>query len=243
MTGPFSLSGKHILVTGASSGIGRQCALGAARLGARVTLTARDPARLRETLEAMEGGEAHAALPFDLSDPGGIEAFAARVMEERGPLDGLCHCAGAGGARPLRDSGPAYVEGLFRINAFAFFQLVRSFSLRGRFRDGGSAVVLSSVAARRGNRCQGAYAASKGAVEAFLRPAALELAPRGIRVNAVACAAVDTPMSEDYLSAGPPPGQPLGAIPPEAAANAALFLLGDACPYITAAVLPVTAGA
>ena len=246
MTCPMSLAGKHILITGASSGIGRQCAIQASRLGARVSLAARDRQRLEETRAAMEDPGAHRCFPFDLERTGEIGGLVEAAVEEGGPLDGLCHGVGMAAGRPLRDCRPEFVQRVFRVHAFAFLELVRCLSLGGRLRDGASLVGVSSVAAQRGGVSQAAYAAAKAAVNGLVAPAALELAPRRIRVNAVAYAMVDTPMFREFMEASGDPRllerQALGVIDAASAANAVMFLLGDACPFITGAVLPVYAG-
>ena len=246
MINPMELTGKHVLITGGSSGIGRQCAIQASRLGAHVTLVSRSEEKLRETIQRLDRPEEHACYPFDLNETGQIEALVKRIVAERGAVDGFCHSAGIGTGRMVKSSKPAYVEKMFRIHEFAFIELVRCLAQKGCSNDGASFVGVSSVAAEKGNVSQGAYAAAKAGMNSFVRPAAQELSHRKIRVNTVAYAMVDTDMFQEFLENGGDnrvtERQFLGTIDVESAANAVMFLLGDACKFITASTLPVYAG-
>lgn len=245
MINPMDLSGKHILITGGSSGIGRQCAVQASRLGARVTLIARNEERLKETIERMDRPEEQACYPFDLNRTEGIENLVRTIIEERGSVDGFVHAAGIATSRMLKQTNPKFVEKMFRIHVYALIELVRCLSLKDHLHDGASLVTVSSCAAKVGNVSQGAYAAAKAGMEGFLNPVALELGHRGIRFNAVAYAFVMTDMTKEFLDYGDHSllsAQYLGFIDVESAANAVVFLLSDACRYITATVLPVSGG-
>lgn len=246
MINPMDLTGKHILITGGSSGIGRQCAIQASRLGARVTLVSRNEEKLRETIRMMDRPNEHACYPFDLNETDKIEALVKTIVAQRGAVDGFCHSAGIGTARMLKSSKSAYVEKMFRIHEFAFIELVRCLAQKGRSNDGASFVGVSSVAAEKGNLSQGVYAAAKASMNAFTRPVAQELSHRKIRVNTVAYAMVNTDMFQEFLGNGGDDKvlerQFLGTIDAESAANAIVFLLSDACKYITASTLPVYAG-
>lgn len=246
MVNPMELTGKHILITGGSSGIGRACAVQASRLGAKVTLIARNEEKLQETIFQAEHSEKHTFYPFDLNQTEGIEALVKQIVAERGPVDGFCHAAGIATARTLKTSKPAFVEKMLRIHLFAFFELVRCLSLKEHLNNGASLVGISSVAGEKGNISQEAYGAAKAGMNGFVYPAAQSLAPRGIRVNTVAYAMVDTDMYQEFLDNGGNPvlmqRQYLGVIDQESAANAVLFLLSDACKYITGSVFPVCAG-
>lgn len=247
MINPMELTGKHILITGGSSGIGRQCAIQASRLGARVTLISRREEKLRETIQMMDRPEEHAFYPFDLSQTDQIEALVERIVAERGAADGFCHSAGIGEVRAIKASKPAYVEKMFRIHEFAFVELLRCLVRKGRSNDGASFVGISSISAEGGIISQGVYAAAKASMNGLLGPAAKELAPRGIRINTVAYAMVDTDLYRETLEYNSEYGkvmeqQRLGLIDRDSAANAVMFLLSDACKYITASTLRVYAG-
>lgn len=245
MINPMDLSGKHILITGGSSGIGRQCAIQASRLGAGVTIIARSEERLMETIQMMDRPEEQACYSFDLSKTEQIEELVKTVITERGSVDGFVHAAGIADVRTLKQTKPKFVEKMFRIHTYALFELVRCLSLKDNLNDGASLVTISSAAAKVGNISQGAYGAAKASMEGFLNPVALELGPRGIRFNAVAYAFVMTDMTKEVLDYGDPKvlsAQYLGFIDTESAANAVIFLLSDACKYITSTVLSVSGG-
>lgn len=246
MINPMELTGKHVLITGGSSGIGRQCAVQASRLGARVTIIARSEEKLRETIQMAQRPEEHACYPFDLNEIEKIETLVKTIAAERGAVDGFVHAAGIGTSRMIKSAKPGFVEKMFRIHEFAFIELVRCLARRGHSNDGASFVGISSVAAEKGNISQGAYAAAKASMNAFVRPAAQELSDRKIRVNTVAYAMVGTAMFQEFLDSGGDPKvierQYLGTIDVESAANAVMFLLSDACRFITASTLPVYAG-
>jgi len=246
MINPMELTGKHILITGGSSGIGRQCAIQASRLGARVTLISRSEEKLRETIRLMDRPEDHAYYSFDLNETERIEPLIKTIAAERGAVDGFVHAAGIAPPRMLKQTKPQFVEKMFRIHGYAFIELIRSLTLKNYLKDGASLVGISSVAAEKGNPSQEAYTAVKASMNAFVRPVAQELAVRKIRINTVAYAMVDTDMFQDFLGYSIDgkvmERQLLGVIDVDSAANVVMFLLGDACKYITASTIPVYAG-
>ena len=246
MINPMDLSAKHIIITGGSSGIGRQCAIQASRLGARVTLIARREDRLQETVQMMERPENHRYFILDLSETEKIEDLVNEIVVQSGKVDGLCHAAGIVADRILKQCKPAYIEKILRIHFGAFAELIRCLSKKDNLNNQASLVGISSCAAEKGNIAQGAYAAAKAAMNGFIRPIAQELAPREIRVNTVAFAMVNTIMFQNFLENAVNlellKRQNLGLIDVESASNAVMFLLSDACRYITGTVLPVYAG-
>ena len=245
MINPLDLSNKHILITGGSSGIGRQCAIQASRLGAKVTLLARSEERLLETIHQSDHPEKHACYPIDLSETNCIEGLVKQIVTERGSVDGFVHAAGIAPVRMLKQTTPKFIEKMFRIHSYALFELIRCLSLGENLHDRASLVTVSSVAARRGNISQSAYGAAKASTEGFLNPIALELGHRGIRFNAIEYGFVDTVLAEDFMEYGDLSNlkpQYLGVIDKESAANLVMFLLSDACPFITATVIPCGGG-
>lgn len=246
MINPMDLTGKHILITGGSSGIGRECAIQASRLGAKVTIIARNAENLKKTIELMDDPSIHAMYDFDLNKTEEIEELISRIVQERGAVDGFCHAAGIGTARMLKISKPKFTEKMFRIHIFAFIEIIRTLSLKENLNAGASLIGISSVAAHKGNIGQSVYSSVKASMEGIISSVAMELGIRKIRINTVSFAMVDTAMYKEFLEYSGDSSlmekQYLGVIDTKKAANAVVFLLGDACPYITASNIPVWAG-
>lgn len=241
----FSLEGKRILVTGASSGIGRATAIAAAARGARIVLTARRAAALEETRRLCPG-EGHRVVAGDLTD----SAFLDGLLASGAPFDGLAHVAGVCPIEPVSAFALARAEAAMRINCLCFVELVRRLARPACHARGFSAVAVSSVSAAVGWNGGAVYCATKGALSASVRALAVELAPRGMRVNAVCPSNVQTPMFEagagrmmdDAARAALLKRQPLGLGEPEQVALPICFLLSDAASFVTGVNLPVDGG-
>ncbi|WP_102411426.1 SDR family oxidoreductase [Beduinella massiliensis] len=247
MINPMTLSDKHILITGASSGIGRSTCILASQLGARVTLIGRNEERLRESSEQMQPGN-HRYWIQDLSKIEEIRTLVKAIAKEQGAIDGLVHCAGIGKNRPIKMTKPEFIEENARIHYFAFAELLRCVSERGCYNEGASMLGISSIASIRGDRAQGAYAAAKGAMNALIHPYAKELAVKRIRLNTIAFGMVETEMYQEFKQSGGNDeelmrNQYLGAIPVENAAEVICFMLSDASRYMTGTNLIYDAGA
>ena len=245
---PMSLAGRRVLVTGASSGIGRATAVMAASLGADVVLTGRREAELARTVEMMERPDAHCVIAGDLKDGSFIDELAASAIKG-GKLDGFVHAAGTCSVVPVGVAAPAVLADSMAVGYDAFMLLMRKLTARASSNDGFSAVAVSSVSASAGWAGGSLYAGCKGAVEAAVRSLAVELAPRRIRVNAVCPAHVKTPLFEKLAEGMDEAAktallakQPLGLIEPEQVASAICFLLGDASSFVTGVSLPVDGG-
>jgi NAD(P)-dependent dehydrogenase (short-subunit alcohol dehydrogenase family) len=249
MKNPLQLEGKTILVTGASSGIGRATAVLLSQLGARVALVARNEERLRETLSSMQSGE-HWIQSSDLADLNQIPDWFSGLIEKTGPLDGFVHSAGMASLVPLRTMTTQHLDTVMRVNFYAAVSLCKELCKKQRHRPGSSIVLVASVAGLLGATARTAYSASKGALIAFSRSAAIELAKQKIRVNCVAPALVQTEMydeslrglTQDQLTALVDSTHPLGVGTPLDVAHAISFLLADTGRWITGSVLAVDGG-
>lgn len=248
---PMVLTGKQILITGASSGMGRQTAITASRLGARIICVARREKRLKETISLLSG-EGHRYYSVDLSDVSAIEEFVKRMNTECGCIDGLVHCAGDVVTRPLHMNKYDKMLGSFGAVYFAFTEIVRCLMKKGYFADGGSIVAVSSVSVTsvHGRKAKVAYSSARAALECTARCLASELAERRIRVNTVQAGLVETEMAQNYLSDNADSEkvrefdtrQLLGKIGVEEIANVFAFLLSDATTHITGANVLVDGG-
>lgn len=241
----FSLEGKTILVTGASSGIGRATAVEASALGARVVLTARRADELEAT-RRLCAGEGHLVVAGDVTDASFVEG----LLEKAGRLDGLAHVAGACPIEPVTGFVASRAEEAMRVNCLSFVELMKRLARPDRRAASFAAVAVSSVSAVVGWSGGAVYCASKGALSASVRALATELAPRGIRVNAVCPSNIRTPMFEagagrfcdEAGCAALLKRQPLGIGSPEQVARPICFLLSDAASFVTGVNLPVDGG-
>lgn len=248
MYNPMSLQGKRILITGASSGIGRSCAEVMSKLGARLILVARNNDRLKETYEQLEDNE-HQLAPFDLTDVEAIPKWISSLTSGSEPLDGLVHSAGIVFTSPLRGTKIADYERLMAINTTAAYSLAKGFRQRGVCRKPSALVFLSSIAGTRGQTGLSAYSSSKGALISLGRCLALELARDGIRVNTISPGMVETDMLyETNKLLTPEQSQklyesyPLGLGQPEDVAYAAAYLVADTGRWITGTNLVIDGG-
>ncbi|MCR5752136.1 MAG: SDR family oxidoreductase [Kiritimatiellae bacterium] len=241
-----NLTGKRVLITGASSGIGRACAIEAASLGASVILSGRREDALQETLGMMECPSSHQIIAGDIGD----SVFVKQLMDSSGKLEGLVHAAGVCPAVPVGVIDSAALVDSMRINYFAFMELMKYCSKKRYSNEHFSAVAVSSVSAEVGWSCGALYSGSKGAISAAIRSLALELAPKGFRVNAVCPSNIKTPMFDSLAGemndeaglAALKAKQPLGIGSPEQVAKPVCFLLSDAASFITGVNLPVDGG-
>ena len=245
MNTPFSIENKTILVTGATSGIGRATALTCAQLGANVVLTGRNVSRLEETLSMMCDVSKHCIIPADLTD----EAQVQGLLEKVPAVDGVACCAGVAEMKPFAFVTEEDVERVFRVNCFAPVMLVNKLLKAKKLNKGGSVVFVSSVdgpkVVHAGNSV---YSGSKSALVGLARNMAIDLASKKIRVNCVLPGTTDTLMirtenvTEEMLA------ETAKAFPlkrfaqPEEIANAIIFMLSDAASFVTGTELTVDGG-
>lgn len=241
---PFSLEGKTILVTGASSGIGRSAAIECSKLGAKIIITARNEERLNETLAAMEG-EGHEMFICDLSKTDKVTEMVASLPE----LQGLINNAGFTKAKPIQFIDEESFHDLLEVNTIAPMMLMKYLLRKKKLKSGASIVFTSSIAGL-GQTVVGnaMYTSCKGAISAFIACAALEMAQKGIRVNAVCPGMVDTnilaegiiteeQIVKDKLN------YPLGRYgTPEDVALAMIYLLSDASSWVTGTNMIIDGG-
>jgi 3-oxoacyl-[acyl-carrier protein] reductase len=246
----IDLSGKRILVTGGSRGIGRACCELAAAAGARVTIGYRferpaAEAVVRSIVEA--GGEAH-CVAAELADRGEADMLVDDAAERFGGLDVLINNHGIWKGSPIDEMSDDEWNEMIGINLSGAFHVIRAAVPHFKASGGGTIVNLSSTAGQRGEAGHSHYAATKGALISMTKSLAVELAPHGIRTNCVAPGWVDTDMSHETLS-GPRADEIRTAIPlgragtAEEIANAVLFLASPLAAFINGEILNVNGGA
>ena len=185
---------KRILVTGASSGIGRATSILLSQCQAKLVITGRNQLRLNETL-AMLNGDDHQSIVCDLNDENNVLAMLEQATISQ-PLSGIFHAAGAELVRPARMSITKHYDEIFSASVKSALALSRGASMKNIMIDGGAILFMSSVAGQRGNSGMSIYSASKSAIDGLTRSLAVEFAPRKIRVNSIASGAVFTEMHQ-----------------------------------------------
>lgn len=240
---------KYVMVTGATSGIGRAISVLLSRQNARVLLLGRDEKRLSEVVNGLTG-TGHQTLCQDLQDAASVEVLLKERVKTIGRIYGLCHCAGIAETRPLANAKANGVKAMFDINVVAGIEIARVVSRRDVTDEaGGSFLFISSVYGMVGKPGQIGYSASKGAVAAFARSMAVELSRRNIRVNVLSPGLVKTNMTQKAFSLlseeqvkAIEDAHPLGVGKPEDVARAAVFLLAPQSAWITGTNLVVDGG-
>lgn len=248
MYNPFSLENKTIIVTGASSGIGRQCAIDISRMGAKVVLIARNEQRLVDTLSQMEGA-GHSMYSYDLSQLDSIKTLVNQIVTEGGKLDGVICAAGIEKSAPIQLLAPTDYETVMKINTLSSFELVRHATSIKNINTPASIVFISSITSVIARKSTAAYSASKGALVSGARVMAAELAKRKIRVNCISPGTILTPLMQKFLSQLSEEdykkrveGFPLGLGEATDVSNVCIYLLSNASKWITGQNLIVDGG-
>lgn len=236
---PFHLREKTILVTGASSGIGREVAIQCAKVGARLVISGRDAVRLDETLGLLAGSD-HLAIAADLTDQHQLCA----LVEQTGMIDGVVHGAGVHGVMPIRLVTDTFLNHVMAINFNSPVLLTQRLLYQKKLRDGGSILFISSLAAHTGTIGVGPYSASKAALIGLARCLALEVSKRGIRVNTLSPGLVDTPLLQhnQIMLNEKASMYPLGIGRAEDVAYAAIYFLADASRKVTGTIFNLDGG-
>lgn len=245
----FSLRDRNILVTGASSGIGRECAIVLSRLGARLVLVGRNLPRLEAARKALSG-DAHLIIPQDITEYDKLEALVSASVERLGRISGFVHSAGMEKTLPMRSMRAGVYEKLFSINVISGLELARIIS-KNKYSEaiGGSFVFLASVMGFLGQPGKIGYCASKGALIPAAKAMALELAGKRIRVNCILPGVVETELTEAMFAGLPVEARsvienrhPLGFGKVRDVALACAYLLSDAARWVTGSCLTIDGG-
>lgn len=240
---PFSLEGKTILVTGASSGIGQGVAIACSKMGATVILNGRKQMKLEATVAQMEDGE-HRMIAADLTNNESVS----RMMEQLPSLDGVVHCAGIGQRVLCKVATEQDVNSVMDTNFKAPVLLQTELLKHKKVNKGASIVFIASISTWSPSIGNAFYSASKGALVSYANCLALELAPRKVRVNCISPAMVWTDLilqegvDEEQLKADEQkyPLKRYGT--PEDIANLVIYMLSDASAWMTGSNVKLSGG-
>lgn len=247
---PFSLQNKTILITGASSGIGKGIAIACANQGAKLLLLGRDLDRLKETLNLCENGKEHSFLSLDLQDDlNGTNNFQSFV-KSHSPIHGFVHAAGMSPTVPFKVMKKEQVLAAFQLNLFSSIEILQQLIKVGiKAPEGMSVLMIASVMSKVGEKGKSLYAMTKSAMIGMVKSLALEYADKKIRFNSISPAVINTPLSskseyrKDELAMGKVLDQhPLGLGEVEDIAHAAVYLLSDASRWTTGSNMIVDGG-
>lgn len=244
MVTPFHLTGKKILVTGATSGIGFQVVKSILAMGGVVIISGRNAEKLQQVREELGAGIIR-EIPCDLTQETAIENLADAVEN----LDGVVHCAGLVTPYPVRYLSFGKLDETMHLNFYAPAALTGQLDRKKKLSKGASMVFISSISAQHPHKGGTAYGASKSALESFSKVVAMEYSHRGIRSNTISPAMVNTPL---YQKASEDAGHasmqehidkyPLGIGQPEDVANAVIYLLSEASRWVTGTNLVLDGG-
>ena len=242
---PFSLEGKTILVTGASSGIGADTAVECSRMGASVIITGRNEERLGQTLAKLDisYGANHKMIAAELTDEDSLSS----LVNQIDAIDGLVNNAGVNRVKPVAFIKQEDLDYVFKSNTWAAVNLTRLLCKKKKLKKNGSVVFTSSVSAFFNAPGRALYAGSKAALTAFMRSFAVELADKGIRANAVHPGMVETKMISENLTEEEREkdmaNYPLKRYgKPEEVAWAIIYLLSDASAWVTGSSMVIDGG-
>lgn len=241
-----SLEGKVALVTGASSGMGEEITKAMAAAGARVVAVGRNQERLERVVAAAAGDVF--AIARDLTEDGAPQAVVDEAVGQMGKLDILANVAGIMELGPLAGTPVESLDRQYRTNVRAPFELTQA-ALPHLLQSGGAIIFISSMAALAAFPESAAYTATKGAIDAVARQLAVELAPQGVRVNAIAPGEIDTPMNTEFYAEHPEFVEEMEEFTPAGRlgratdiAPAAVFLASDMASFVYGVSLPVDGG-
>lgn len=244
MDNPFSLTGKTVFITGASSGIGKAVAIECSKMGASVIITGRNSARLTETYEKL-AGTGHEQIEGDLRESADLK----RIIEKLPSLDGVVHSAGIAKLVPTSFLTEEVISDVMGINFNAPLMLTQQLLRQKKINRNSSIVFISSISGTLCSSVGGSiYSASKGAVNGLIKGMALDLAPKSIRVNSVTPGMVDTKIFSDGAITDEQLQEDMKRYPlkrygkPEEIAYSVIYLLSDASSWVTGSNLLIDGG-
>jgi len=239
---PFNLSGKTILVTGASSGLGVSIAVESSRMGAKLVISGRDNKRLSETYSKLEGIE-NIQIVADLLEENDID----NLVEKLPVLDGIVFNAGVAKVTTVKYISKKNIDRVFQTNLISSIQIIQKLLKQGKIAKGGSIVFISSISSTRATVGNSLYAATKGGINSFAKVLALELVPKQITVNCIEPGFIKTSMIDDGIMTEDKLEEHYKSFPlrkgiPEDISYACVYLLSNAASWITGSTFVVDGG-
>lgn len=236
----YSLKEKTVLVTGASSGIGKGIAFRCSEAGSRMVITGRDSIRLDEVFQSLFDNE-HMQITCDLADEESIAGFVSQLPQ----LDGVVLCAGVVKTTPVKHNTRKNVEELFKINTLSNITLIQHLIRQNKVKKGASIIFISSVASIKPYKGNSLYSATKGAIDSFSKVVALEYGQKRIRVNCIHPGIIRTKSISNFSEEDMAKEEakiPLGFGYVDDIAYGCIFLLSDAGRWITGTGLMIDGG-
>ena len=241
---PFTLEGKTILVTGASSGIGRATAIECSKMGARVIITGRNEERLEETYRNLQKAD-HKFIVSDLGEENGIQ----NLVSQLPAIDGVVHCAGITSNLPFQFATREKFDSIMDVNFYAPVEISRLSIKAKKLNKNSSIVFISSISGVfTSSVALSIYSASKGAINGLIKGLALDLASKGIRVNSVNPGIVETNIFDSGVITTEQLAVERNKYPlkrygkPEEIAHAVIYLLSDASSWVTGSNIVIDGG-
>lgn len=245
----LSIEGKTIVITGAASGIGRQCAIDFSKAQANLVLLDINEEQLAITKELCNPDVKCSYYHCDLTDTNATEAIVNRVVAENGLINGMLHCAGIEKTLPYNKLSPADYDRVYSVNVVGAMNLLKYLTKKCNRAENAKYVLIASITAIVGRPGVAAYAASKGAIVSVVKTLALEMASKGMTINSISPGTILTPLMQNMMEslteeqqAERKAGFPLGLGMPSDIANTAMFLLSDGARWITGQNIVVDGG-
>ena len=247
---PFSLEGKVIVISGAASGIARQCAISCSKMGAKLILLDMNEEGLKETMTMVDRPEDHYMACVNLLDYERVSQVVKEGVEKAGKISGVLNCAGISTTNLFKLTKPEELDKFFKVNVYTGYFLTQECTKMGNFsKEGGSIVFFSSVAGSFGEVGKATYGMTKASLLNLAKHLACELSRKNIRVNSISPGAIETPINMNLPHMKDPEKRSaleaqhlLGLGKTDDIANACIYLLSDASRWVTGTNLFVDGG-
>jgi len=247
---PFTLKGKNIVISGAASGIARQCAISCSKMGANLILLDINEEGLKETMSLVSNADCHYYSVVDLVEREKVKIAISEGVSKIGKIHGLLNCAGISTTLPLNSVKEDLLNKFFRVNVYTGYFLTQEICKHTNLSEEGASVVFfSSVAGSYGEAGKSVYGMTKGALKALTKSLAVELSRKKVRVNSISPGVIVTPINQNLPHIADPEKRKvleekhiLGLGKTDDIANACIYLISDASRWVTGSNLFIDGG-